>query len=173
MSRKGMLSREEADRAAVTGQVARRRMPGVLPTAAKRLYNEARLAGYEVATTRLGATIEVRVTRGWSVVSVMSTVAVAVPPDAMDCSMTARAFSLAASISDLKVPVVPSSATASIPALAVPPLLQKVTLPLCTAPIKVVKCSPDGTATPLASAPSTASNPTAMRRDPANTEWAR
>ena len=54
MSRKGMLSREEADRAAVTGQVARRRMPGVLPTAAKRLYNEARLAGYEVATTRSG-----------------------------------------------------------------------------------------------------------------------
>ena len=47
MSRKGMLSMEEAARAAVTGQVARRRMPGVLPTAAKRLYNEARLAGYE------------------------------------------------------------------------------------------------------------------------------
>ena len=47
MSRRGMLSMEEAARAAVTGQVARRRMPGVLPTAAKRLYNEARLAGYE------------------------------------------------------------------------------------------------------------------------------
>ena len=47
MPRRGMLSREEEDRAAVTGQVAWRRMPGVLPTAAKRLYNEARLAGYE------------------------------------------------------------------------------------------------------------------------------
>ena len=34
MSCKGMLSMEEEDRAAVTGQVAWRRMPGVLPTAA-------------------------------------------------------------------------------------------------------------------------------------------
>ena len=38
---------EEAARAAVIGHAARRCMPGVLPTAAKRLYNEARLAGYE------------------------------------------------------------------------------------------------------------------------------
>ena len=87
-------------------------------------------------------------------VSVMSTVAVAVPPNAMDCSMTARAFELAALISDLRLLVPPTSAMLSIPALAVPPSLQKVTLPLCTAPIKVVKCSPDGTDTPLASASS-------------------
>ena len=100
----------------------------------------------------LGATIEVRVTGGWSVVSVMSTVAVAVPSDAMDCSMTARAFGMAALISDLRVLVPPISAILSIPALAVPPLLQKVTLPLCTAPIKVVKCAPDGTDTPPARA---------------------
>ena len=60
-------------------------------------------------------------------VTVKSTVAVGVPPIGRLFSMTARAFALAL-ISDLKVPVVPSSATDSIPALAVPPLLQKVTL---------------------------------------------
>ena len=62
----------------------------------------------------------------------------------MDCSTTARALGLAL-ISDLRALVPPSSAILSIPALAVPPLLQKVTLPLCTAPIKGEKCAPDQT----------------------------
>ena len=43
------------------------------------------------------------------------------------------------------MPVDPSSATASIPGVAVPPGLQKVTRRLCTAPIKVVKCAPPTT----------------------------
>ena len=76
-------------------------------------------------------------------VTTMSTVAVAVPPDAMDFSKTVSTFMLAL-ISDLKASVVPSSATASTSALAVSPLLQKVALPLCTAPIKGEKCAPDG-----------------------------
>ena len=41
-------------------------------------------------------------------------------------------------ISDLRALVPPSSAILSIPALAVPPLLQKVTLPLCRALIRLV-----------------------------------
>ena len=93
----------------------------------------------------LGATIVTRVTRGWVGVTVMSTVAVAVPPDEILFSMVAWAFEPAAVISLLRVLVPPISAILSIPALAVPPLLQKVTWSLWTAPINVVKCAPPGT----------------------------
>ena len=47
MPRKGILSMEEAARAAVIWQVVAAHAGVFLPTAAKRLYNEARLAGYE------------------------------------------------------------------------------------------------------------------------------
>ena len=89
----------------------------------------------------LGAII---VTRGWSVVTVKSPVAVGVPPPWRLFLMTATAFMLAL-ISVVKGPVFPSSATASIPRLAVPPALQKVAPELWTAPLKGEKCAPVGT----------------------------
>ena len=52
---------------------------------------------------------------------------------------------LLALISDMNVLVPPTSATASIPGVAVPPACQKVTLLLCVAPISVVKWAPEGT----------------------------
>ena len=98
----------------------------------------------------LGAIIVTRVTRGWVGLRVMSTVTVAVTPILPLLSMVLDAAEPAAVISDLRALVPPTSAILSTPALAVPPLLQKVTLSLCTAPIKGEKCAPDGTATPVA-----------------------
>ena len=92
----------------------------------------------------LGAIIVIRVTRGWVGLTVMSTVTVAVAPTLPLRSMVLDASEPAALISDLSVLVPPTSAMLSIPALAVPPLLQKVALLLCTAPIKGEKCAPDG-----------------------------
>ena len=89
--------------------------------------------------------METRVSRGWSVVTSMSNVALPLPPDPTECWTTDATSDPSASISDLNVPVDPSSATASIPGVAVPPELQNVTLLLCTAPIRVVKCAPPTT----------------------------
>ena len=77
-------------------------------------------------------------------VSVKSAVTVSIAPNEGVLSTTATALELAL-ISVLKRLVCPFSATASTPALAVPPLLQKVTLSLCRAPIKGEKCASDGT----------------------------
>ena len=104
----------------------------------------------------LGAIMATSVTSGWVVVSVTSTVAVGVGPFGRPCSTTVTAFGLAL-ISDLKVAVLPVSATSSIPALAVPPLLQKTTPPSWTAPINGEKCAleitPPGV-TPMVHVPS-------------------
>ena len=48
-------------------------------------------------------------------------------------------------ISDSNLMVTPRSATSSTPGEARPPLRQKVTWSLCTAPINVVKCAPETT----------------------------
>ena len=92
----------------------------------------------------LGPIIESRVTRGWSLVTVTSNVALPLPPPPTPFLMTETAFELAL-ISDWKVDVEPSSATFSTPVVAVPPGAQKVTMALCTAPISVVKCAPPTT----------------------------
>lgn len=69
-----------------------------------------------------------------------SNVALPVPPKLTLCLMTESACALAL-ISDRKVDVAPSSATPSTPAVAMPPDSQNVTISLCTAPIRVVKCA--------------------------------
>ena len=68
-------------------------------------------------------------------------VALAVPPLAMLCLMSAAAWGEALT-SDSNLGVTPSSATFSTPGEARPPLCQKVTSSLCTAPIRVVKWAP-------------------------------
>ena len=75
----------------------------------------------------------------------ISNVALPLPPDPTDCWMTDATSAPLALISDRNVLVAPSSATPSIPEVAVSPGLQKVTLLLCTAPIRVVKCAPPTT----------------------------
>ena len=89
----------------------------------------------------LGPIIDNRVTSGWSLATSIRNVAVLVPPPPMLCLMTAAAWGEAL-ISDSNRFGTPRSATTSTPGEARPPGLQKVTLPLCTAPINVVKCAP-------------------------------
>ena len=88
----------------------------------------------------LGPIIDSRVTSGWSVVTSIEKVALPVPPKATLWLMTVAAWGEASS-SDRNLPVKPVSATSSTPGEARPPLRQKVTSSLCTAPIRVVKCA--------------------------------
>ena len=99
----------------------------------------------------LGPIIETRVSRGWAVVTSTSNVALPLPPGPGDFRTTDATSDPLARISDRSRLVAPSSATSSIPGLAVPPGLQNVTAPLCTAPIKVVKCAPGATPPGVAS----------------------
>ena len=92
----------------------------------------------------LGPIIDSRVTSGWSGVTSIVKVALAVPPRAMLCLMRAAAWGKALT-SDSNRPVTPSSATFSTPGEAGPPLRQNVTLSLWTAPTSVVKCAPETT----------------------------
>ena len=92
----------------------------------------------------LGPIMDRSVTRGCDLLAVMENDAVPVPPPLTPCSITFSVCALA-STSLLNVPVEPNSATSSTPALAVPPLCQKVTPLPWTPPISVVKCAPPTT----------------------------
>ena len=85
-----------------------------------------------------------RVTRGCAGVAVNSIVAEPVPPDETVFCRVAWAFGPADAISRLRALVPPISAMLSIPALAVPPLLQNETRSLWTAPINGEKCASKG-----------------------------
>ena len=88
----------------------------------------------------LGPIIESRVTSGWSLVTSIGKVAVPVPPETTLCLTTTATWGEASS-SDRNLLVKPVSATSSTPGEARPPLCQKVTSSLCTAPMRVVKCA--------------------------------
>ena len=70
----------------------------------------------------------------------MVKVVLPVAPDGADSLISALRLAAGTALYSLsKVEVAPSSATASTPAVAVPPAVQNVTLLLWTAPISVVK----------------------------------
>ena len=88
----------------------------------------------------LGPIIDSRVTSGWSLVTSIGKVALPVPPKVTLWLMISTAWGEASS-SDRNLLVMPVSATSSTPGEARPPLCQKVTSSLWTAPMRVVKCA--------------------------------